>query len=236
MNQASSGVVIVGAGIAGLSAAWELQKRGVTSCVLEAGPRPGGVVFTERFDGWTIDAGPDSLLVQKPAAVALCRELGIADRLHPTLLPRMAYVLREGRRQPISVKLAERPVRGGSDDDIDEPPAGRGAARPAPRPVDAPPALGVLVRELDPMFAGRLEIPDTIQGVIVSRVEPMSPAFDADIARGHVLLEINRQAVQGIEDYRRLTDSARPGDVLTLYLYKPELNQRALETVKIDER
>jgi S1-C subfamily serine protease len=32
--------------------------------------------------------------------------------------------------------------------------------------------------------------------VIVSRVEPMSPAFDADIERGHVLLEINRQPVQ----------------------------------------
>jgi hypothetical protein len=50
-----------------------------------------------------------------------------------------------------------------------------------------------------------------------------------------VLLEINRHRIQSIEDYRRLTDSARPGDILTLYLYKPELNQRALETVKIDE-
>ena len=30
--------------------------------------------------------------------------------------------------------------------------------------------------------------------------------------------------------------AARPGDVLTMYLYKPELNQRALETLKIDER
>jgi S1-C subfamily serine protease len=63
----------------------------------------------------------------------------------------------------------------------------------------------------------------------------MSPAFDADIQRGHVLLEINRQRIQSIDDYRRLTDGARPGDILTLYLYKPELNQRALETVKVDD-
>lgn len=94
-------VAIVGGGIAGLSAAYELQRRGLRVRVLEAGPRAGGVIHTERFDGWTIDAGPDSLLVQKPAAVSLCRELGIADRLHPTLTPRTSYVLRDGRLHPL---------------------------------------------------------------------------------------------------------------------------------------
>ena len=95
-------VLIVGAGIAGLAAAYELQKRGLTVRVLEASDRPGGVISTERFDGWVIDAGPDSLLVQKPAAVALCRELGIAGRLVSTLPPRTAYILRDGRLHPIA--------------------------------------------------------------------------------------------------------------------------------------
>ena len=92
------------------------------------------------------------------------------------------------------------------------------------------------MREIDAQFAARFRLPDGTRGVIVSRVEPMSPAFDADIERGHVAARDQPAAVQSIEDYRRLTDSARPGDMLTLYLYKPELNQRALETVKIDER
>ena len=70
--------------------------------VLEATAASGGVIATERFDGWVIDAGPDSLLVQKPAAVTLCRELGIADRLVPTLTPRTAYVLRDGRLHAIA--------------------------------------------------------------------------------------------------------------------------------------
>ena len=70
--------------------------------VLEAAARAGGVIATERFDGWVIDGGPDSLLVQKPAAVTLCRELGIADRLVSTLTPRTAYVLRDGRLHPIA--------------------------------------------------------------------------------------------------------------------------------------
>ena len=62
----------------------------------------------------------------------------------------------------------------------------------------------------------------------------MSPAFDAEIERGHVLLEINRQPVRSIDDYRRLTAGARAGDVLTLYLYRPELDQRTLQTVKLE--
>jgi oxygen-dependent protoporphyrinogen oxidase len=95
-------VAIVGGGIAGLAAAYELRQRGVSVQILEAGSRPGGVIATERIDGWVIDFGPDAMLVQKPAAVALCRELGLGDRLISTLTPRTAYVLRDGRLHPLS--------------------------------------------------------------------------------------------------------------------------------------
>jgi oxygen-dependent protoporphyrinogen oxidase len=94
-------VAVVGAGISGLAAAYELQQRGLSVRVLEASERAGGVIATERFDGWVIDRGPDSLLVQKPGAIALCRELGIADRLFPTLTPRTAFVVRDGRLHPL---------------------------------------------------------------------------------------------------------------------------------------
>jgi S1-C subfamily serine protease len=78
-----------------------------------------------------------------------------------------------------------------------------------------------------------MNLPRDTEGVVVSRVEPLSPAFDASIERGHVLLEINRQPVRSSEEYRQLTSRARAGDVFTLYLYKPEAG-RALHTVKID--
>jgi oxygen-dependent protoporphyrinogen oxidase len=94
-------VAVVGGGIAGLSAAYELERRGLTVRLLEASGRLGGVIDTERTEGWVIEAGPDALLVQKPAAVQLCGELGIGDRLISTQVPRTAYVLRDGRLRPL---------------------------------------------------------------------------------------------------------------------------------------
>ncbi len=93
--------VIIGAGIAGLSAAHELCARGHHCLVLEQHARPGGVIRTERVDGFVIDAGPDSLLVQKPAAIDLAREIGLGDRLVPTLTPRTAYVVRNDALVPL---------------------------------------------------------------------------------------------------------------------------------------
>lgn len=89
-------VAVVGAGVSGLSAAYELRKRKRSVVVLEREQRAGGIIVTERVGEFILDAGPDALLVQKPAAVALCNELGLGDRLIPTKLPRTAFVLRDG--------------------------------------------------------------------------------------------------------------------------------------------
>jgi oxygen-dependent protoporphyrinogen oxidase len=90
-------VVIVGGGIAGLATAFELHRRNMSFAVLESSPRAGGVMLSEQIDGYTIDAGPDALLVGKPDGVRLCEDLGIADRLMPSKLPRLAYIQRGGK-------------------------------------------------------------------------------------------------------------------------------------------
>ena len=96
-------VAVVGGGITGLATAYYLQRSAarLDVVVLEAAPRPGGKLRTECRDGFLIEAGPDSFLTAKPAAVELCRELGLADALIPQRQPRGAYVLRRGRLVPI---------------------------------------------------------------------------------------------------------------------------------------
>lgn len=138
-------------------------------------------------------------------------------------------LVRDGRPMSVPVKLAERPARASAENDS-------AADKPTPSARPRLSSLGILVRDLDPEFARRLRLPDGTEGVIVSRVEPLGPAADADIERGYVVLEVNRQPVRSIEDFRRLTAQARSGDVFTLYLFKPELDggQRALHTVRID--
>lgn len=90
-------ICIVGGGITGLSAAYELSVRRVPFVLLEAAPRLGGLIRTEHQDGFVLDAGPDSILAQKRAAIDLCGELGLGSRLMTATPPRTAFVLKHGR-------------------------------------------------------------------------------------------------------------------------------------------
>ena len=79
-------IAIVGGGITGLSAAYELEQRRSAGADLEyvlyeSSSRLGGVLRTELVDGCVVEAGPDSFITEKPWAADLCRELGIGDQL-----------------------------------------------------------------------------------------------------------------------------------------------------------
>lgn len=90
-------VLVLGGGIAGLATAYQLHQQKIPFTLLEAGPRVGGVVFSEAVDGFNVDGGPDALLIQKPDGIKLCQELGLGNRLVVTKLPRLAYIQRGGR-------------------------------------------------------------------------------------------------------------------------------------------
>lgn len=79
-------VAIVGGGIAGLSAAYRLLRDDpeVRVTLLEASPRLGGVIQTERRDGYVLEEGPDVILGAKPGGWELAQALGIAGRFHGT--------------------------------------------------------------------------------------------------------------------------------------------------------
>ena len=94
-------IIIVGAGITGLAAAFELTRRGIPFQLLEASPRPGGLIHTEHIDGYTIEAGPESVLAQKPAAPELFEALGLSAQVVTSLTPRTAFILKHGRLHPL---------------------------------------------------------------------------------------------------------------------------------------
>src|SRR5437899_12157027 len=87
MPPVSRTVLIVGGGIAGLSAAYGLAESATArdspiQCTLvEAEPRLGGKILTDRVGGFVIEGGPDSFLSQKPWAMELCPQRGLSERL-----------------------------------------------------------------------------------------------------------------------------------------------------------
>jgi oxygen-dependent protoporphyrinogen oxidase len=101
-------VVILGGGITGLSAAYELTQRAqrdrrkLDIVVLESSPRIGGKVKTEVKDGAVFELGPDSFITAKPDALQLVRELGLSGELLRTNpSQKTIYVLSKGRLEPL---------------------------------------------------------------------------------------------------------------------------------------
>ncbi|TMI80658.1 MAG: protoporphyrinogen oxidase [Bacillati bacterium ANGP1] len=101
-------IVVVGGGIAGLSAAYRLVELGksrgtpVDLILLEARDRLGGIISTERIDGYLVEGGPDSFLTEKPWARALCDRVGLSHQLIPTQGSlRRTFVVRCGRLVPL---------------------------------------------------------------------------------------------------------------------------------------
>jgi len=101
-------LLVVGGGLSGLAAAHravELARergRPLELTLLEGADRLGGTIQTERRDGFLVECGPDSFLSEKPWALALCRRLGVEDRLIGTDNRfRRVFVAFRGRLHPL---------------------------------------------------------------------------------------------------------------------------------------
>jgi oxygen-dependent protoporphyrinogen oxidase len=92
--------LVVGAGISGLATAYALQKSGISTLVLEASSRPGGVIQSIQRDGFLIECGPQSFS-GNANITSICRDLGILDErlIADSKAPR--YVLINGKLQNV---------------------------------------------------------------------------------------------------------------------------------------
>lgn len=199
--------VVVGAGMTGLAAAYELVRGGVEVDLVDAAGRPGGPILTTPFAGVDLDAGPDAFLARVPHAVDLCVELGLGDDLVAPAA-RHAYLWCDDRlrRFPDGLLL-------GIPTDLDAlaasgivSPAGvRRAAEDLVRPADGPApgcdeSVGDLIRRrLGPEVLDRLVDP-LLSGIFAGDTDRLSllagaPQIAAAARPGPSLLDGARAAL-----------------------------------------
>lgn len=101
-------IVVIGGGISGLAAAhrlWELSREKnlrLQITVLEASPRLGGLIETQKRQEFLLEGGPDAFLAEKPWAADLCRRIGIGDELIPTAEgARRSFIAWKGKLEPL---------------------------------------------------------------------------------------------------------------------------------------
>jgi serine protease Do len=90
-------------------------------------------------------------------------------------------------------------------------------------------SLGILVQNLSPEIAKGLGL-KTEAGVVVTRVEPGSPAANAGIQTGDVIREVNRKPVKDVDDFVQKVEKAKDQDNMLLFLQRGQSNLFAAVT------
>jgi len=114
-------------------------------------------------------------------------------------------VLRNGAEKALSVKVAARPVETASNKAAPTPDAGSGGK------------LGVSIQDLNPQIARQLGLPTSVSGVVVTQVQPDSPAADAGIKQGDIVQEVNRQPVKSASDFRNAISQSTKSVLLLIH-------------------
>lgn len=99
-------IVVVGAGITGLTLAHELRKGGAEVRLLEAARRPGGVLWSEEDDGVWLDLGPQRTRLTRDVET-LIREVGLQDEVVEAAPDLPLFVYRDGRLRRVPFSAGE---------------------------------------------------------------------------------------------------------------------------------
>ncbi|MGH9357531.1 MAG: PDZ domain-containing protein, partial [Terriglobia bacterium] len=105
-------------------------------------------------------------------------------------------IVRNGKPMTLSLKLGELPAN------AEQGPGGTGKA-PSQGAL-----RGISVQNLTAGIRSQLNLPSGETGVVITGVDPNSPAGQAGLGQGDVIESINRQAVNSVADFNRLAASA----------------------------
>jgi len=119
-------------------------------------------------------------------------------------------VIREGKHLAPTVTLGERPSGEGEQESSttkDETPASK---------------LGLEIDDLNQRTRRQFEIPKEIDGVLVTDVTDLSPADDANLRPGDVVMRVNDREVTSTQDFRDVLSGVRSGTMVRFYVYRPQ--------------
>jgi serine protease Do len=159
----------------------------------KAGMQPGDVII--EFNGRPV---PDSA-----ALVAM-----VVGTKPGTTVP--VTVMRDKKRQTLNVTIDELDLE-----------AEQGGRSPGERPEEpTETGFGMTLEPITPEIARQLELPRGRGGAVVSNVERRSPASNAGIVPGDVILEVNRQPVTNISQVTRALQGVSPGTPVFLLVWR----------------
>lgn len=119
-------------------------------------------------------------------------------------------VIRDRKDRAVTVTAGERPAEG--------------TAAPEGEPNDADATrskIGISVQELTPNVRRLYGLGEDVDGVLIAHVRPISPAEEAGLAEGDIIVEINRGPVRSVADVQRAVEGAKSGSRLLLYVTRP---------------
>jgi len=118
-------------------------------------------------------------------------------------------VTRDGQSQEIKAKLDEFDVNAVSRDQ------NNGGDEDQPQPEKESGKLGLSLQPVTPDIARQRKLPSN-DGLVITDIDPTGPAAEAGLARGDVILEVNKQAVASPDDVRAALDKSGARPVLLL--------------------
>jgi serine protease Do len=119
-------------------------------------------------------------------------------------------VIREGKRLTPTVILGERPSSEGEQE---------GSTTKEDTPTSK---LGLQIDDLNQRTRRQFEIPKEVEGVLVTDVTDLSPADDANLRTGDVIMRVNDREVTSTQDFTDAISGVRPGTMMRFYVYRPQ--------------
>jgi len=99
---------IIGGGISGLTLAYHLQKAGLNPVVYEKSDQPGGVMNSQKNDGWLVETGPNTVMARSPKIQQLIDDLGLEDEQLPaTDEADKRFIVRDGQPKALPMGLTD---------------------------------------------------------------------------------------------------------------------------------